>query len=86
MRNVIDQVLKKMFEDAEDPEALLLQLDAAYLRWASPFASVRGKAKARGLSALLARDNDGPWRLARVTKMDTYGLALFFRPLVASLR
>ena len=85
IRNIIDQVLKRLYEEADDAEALLLQLDAAFLRWASGFASVRGKAKARGLSALLARDTKGPWRLARVTKLDTYGLVLFFRPLVASL-
>ena len=84
MTNVINQVLEKIFNDADDAQALLVQLDRAYLRWGSGFASVRGKAKARGLSALLARDG-GKVRLARVTKLDIYGLALFFRPLVASL-
>ena len=50
----------------------------------SLFASVRGKAKAHGLPVMLAHDG-GEVKLARVTKLDIYGLALFFRPLVASL-
>ena len=82
LRNLINLVIEQRSGKDGWPAELAL-LDAAFKRWASPMASVKGKAKAGGLSILLAREGD--IRLSRTTKHDTYGLALFFRPMCESL-
>lgn len=63
--NVINLVIKRLETECDDWPELLAQCDAAYRRWASPMATVRGKTKRGGLSSLLAREGD--LRLSRCT-------------------
>ena len=75
--------LREIWDKSEDAAALLSQWDAAFKRYARPMATVRGKAKAQGVTSLLMREGPGAGRqVCRSTKLDLYGLALFLLPLV----